>query len=154
MAEIELGPLTDRLNDDEIADLHKRIQKLGVTELPHPDDPSSTAVDSLDDDVLTEFLDRLEASDAAAEIYLPIEFEDVLEIAGLRVASAPLLLDVLEEMKDELEVEADEDEEEEDEDDYDDPHAIVAGQLKQAWKLFYSGATAALERKLPMHIKA
>src|SRR5688500_7937001 len=111
MAEIELGPLTDRLNDDEIADLQKRIQKLGVGEMPQPDDASSTAVDSLDDDVLSEFLDRLEASDAAAEIYLPVEFDDVLEIAGLRVASAPLLLDVLEELKDELAIDEEEEEE-------------------------------------------
>jgi hypothetical protein len=122
--------------------------------MPHPDDPSSTAVDTLDDDVLSEFLDRLDASDAAAEIYLPIEFEDVLEIAGLRIGSAPVLLDVLEELKDELDVEAEEEEEDEDDDDYDDPHTIVVAQLKQAWKLFLAGAQAALERKLPMHIKA
>jgi hypothetical protein len=154
MAEIELGPLTDRLSDEEIAELAKQMEKLGAPQLPHAEDGAAASVgDTLDDEVLSEFFDRLEASDAAAEIYLPVEFEDVVEVAGLRVASAPTLLDVLEELKDELDI----DEEnllDEDDEDYDEDQQLLEAQLRQAWKLFYSGAQAAVERKLPLHVKA
>lgn len=157
MAEIEIGPLSDRLGDDEIAELAKQMEKLGAGQLPHADEShASTVGDALDDDVLTELFDRLEASDAAAEIYLPVEFDGTIEVAGLRVASAPVLIDVLEELKDELDIDEEEDEDDEDEDDedFDEDRAAMAGQLRQAWKLFYSGAQAATERKLPLHVKA
>jgi hypothetical protein len=154
MAEIEIGPLTDRLSDDEIVELAKQMEKLGAPQLPHGDDSAASAVgDTLDDEVLSEFFDRLEANDAAAEIYLPIEFEGVLEVGGLRIASAPVLIDVLEELKDELDI----DEEnvlDEDDEDYDEDAQLLESQLRQAWKLFYAGAQAAVERKLPLHIKA
>jgi hypothetical protein len=154
MAEIEIGPLTDRLSDDEIAELSKQMEKLGAPQLPHGDDGAAASVgDTLDDEVLTEFFDRLEIADAAAEIYLPVEFDGNVEVAGLRVASAPTLLDVLDELKDELDV----DEEnllDEDDEDYDEDQQILEGQLRQAWKLFYSGAQAAMERKLPLHVKS
>jgi len=156
MAEIELGPLTDRLSDDEIAELARQMEKLGAGQMPSTDDPTATALgDSLDDDVLSEFLDRLEASDAAAEIYLPLEFDDVLEVAGLRIASAPVLIDVLEEIKDELDIDEDEDEdEEEDDDDVDEERERLVAHLRQAWKVFYATAQAAVDRKLPLHVKA
>ncbi len=156
MAEIELGPLTDRLSDDEIAELARQMEKLGAGQMPATEDPSATALgDSLDDEVLSEFLDRLEASDAAAEIYLPLEFDDVLEVAGLRIASAPVLIDVLEEIKDELDIDEDEDEdEEEDDDDVDEERERLVAHLRQAWKVFYATAQAAVDRKLPLHVKA
>jgi len=154
MAEIELGPLTDRLSDDEIAELARQMEKLGAGQMPSAEDITAAALgDSLDDDVLSEFLDRLEASDAAAEIYLPLEFDDVLEVAGLRIASAPVLLEVLEEIKDDLDI----DEErivDEDDEDYDEDEALLDANLRQAWKVFYSTAQAAVERKLPLHVKA
>lgn len=155
MAEIELGPLTDRLSDDEINDLRARMERMGAPKLPEVDDKESAGVgDGIDDDVLTEFLDRLDGHDAAAEIYLPVEFEGAIEIADLRVGSAPFLLDVLDELKDEL-IAEDEDEDEEDEDDDDDEDRRIHGrELKRAWKLFFEGATAAVERKLPMHVRA
>jgi hypothetical protein len=153
MAEIEIGPLTDRLSDDEIAELTARMEKLGAPRLPHADDGQVASVgDGLDDNVLSEFFDRLEGHDAAAEIYLPVEFDGSLEVAELRVASTPVLLDVLEELKDELDSEADE-AEEEDEDAYEDDRKILTAQLRQAWKLFYQGAQAAMERHLPLHVK-
>jgi hypothetical protein len=154
MAEIELGPLTDRLSDDEIAELARQMEKLGAGQMPSAGDPSAHALgDSVDDDVLSEFLDRLEASDAAAEIYLPLEFDDVLEVAGLRIASAPVLIDVLEELKDELDI----DEErvlDEDDEDYDEEQEALDVQLRRAWKIFHSTAQAAVDRKLPLHVKA
>ena len=47
-----------------------------------------------------------------------------------------------------------EEESEEDEDTYDDDQKILAEQLRQAWKIFFNGATAALERHQPLHIKS
>ena len=154
MAEIELGPLTDRLSDDEIAELARQMEKLGAGQMPSAEDPSAHALgDTLDDDVLSEFLDRLEASDAAADIYLPLEFDDVLEVAGLRIASAPVLVDVLEELKDDLDV----DEErilDEDDEDYDEDEALLDANMRHAWKVFYTTAQASVERKLPLHVKS
>jgi hypothetical protein len=154
MAEIELGPLSDRLSDDEIAELARQMEKLGAGQMPHAEEGAAASVgDSLDDDVLSEFLDRLEASDAAADIYLPLEFDDVLEVAGLRIASAPVLVDVLEELKDDLDI----DEErvlDEDDEDYDEDQELLDANLRQAWKVFYATAQASVERKLPLHVKS
>jgi len=71
---------------------------------------------------MTEFLDRLEAHDMAADIFLPVEFDGRLHVGDLRVASAVSLSETLEEMKEELSIEDDEyeeddaDEEDEEED--------------------------------------
>ena len=156
MAEIEIGPLTDRLGDDEIAELRARMDRMGAPKLLEDSDEEIASVGDLDDDVLTEFLDRLDGNDAAAEIYLPVEFEGAIEIGDLRVGSAQFLLDVLEELKDELVADEDEDEEEEedDDDDEDEDQQIHGRELKRAWKLFFDGATTAVQRKLPLHIRA
>jgi hypothetical protein len=151
MAELEIGPLSDRLSDEEIVELAAQMEKLGAPQLPRTDDAQGSSIgEGLDDNVLSEFLDRLEGHDAAAEIYLPVEFEGNFEVAELRIASANFLLDVLEELKDELDSE---EEELEDEESFDDDRQILAQQLRQAWKLFYSGAQAAVERHLPLHVR-
>lgn len=152
MAEIEIGPLTDRLDDDQIAELAAQLEKVGAPQLPRGDESNQAAVgDGLDSNALSEFMDRLEGHDIAADIYLPIEFDGTFEVADLRVGSVLLLLEVLEELKDELD---DEEEELEDEESYDDDQRILAQQLRQAWKLFYNGANAAIERHLPLHIRS
>jgi hypothetical protein len=153
MAEIDIAPLTDRLNDDEIAELAAHLEKAGAPQLPRADDSAPAHVaEGLDDTALSEFMDRLEGHDTAADIYLPVEFDGIFEVAELRIGSLPLLLEVLDELKDELDEE--EEESEEDEDTYDDDQKILAEQLRQAWKIFFNGATAALERHQPLHIKA
>ena len=151
MAEVEIGPLTDRLTDDEIAELASQLEKVGAPQLPHGDDAHQASLGGVDDNALSEFMDRLEGHDAAAAIYLPVEFEITFEVADLRVASLPLLIEVLEELKDELD---DEEEEAEDDESYDDDSKILALQLRQAWKLFYNGAVAAMEKHLPLHVKS
>src|SRR5256885_1224610 len=155
MAEIEIGPLTDRLSDDEIAELARNMEKLGAPQLPRADDKEATALDSLEDDVLTELFERLEVHDVAAEIYLPVEFDGALEVGKMRVASAPLLLDVLEEIKDELDIDADadedEDEEEDEDEDEDEERDLMELKLRQAWKILYAGAQASVDKKLPLH---
>ena len=152
MAEIEIGPLTDRLTDEEIADLAAQLEKVGAPQLPRGDDAhQATLGDGIDDNALSEFMDRLEGHDIAADIYLPVEFDGIVEVADLRVGSLPLLLEILEELKDELD---DEEEEAEDDESPDDDQKILALQLRQAWKLFSTGAAAAMERHLPLHVKS
>jgi hypothetical protein len=151
MAEIEIGPLTDRLTDEEIAELAAQLEKVGAPQLPRGDDShQSTLGDGLDDNALSEFMDRLEGHDTAADIYLPVEFDGILEVAELRVGSLPLLIEVLDELKDELD---DEEAEAEEDDDYDDDQRIVADQLRQAWKLFSTRAQTAMDRHLPLHVR-
>jgi len=154
MAEIEIGPLSDRLADDEMAELRKGLEKLGAPKLPIEDDGAAAVIAAgLDDDVLAEFLDRLEAYDMACEIYLPTEFEGRVEVGDLRVGSTPVLIEVLEELKDELATEADEDEENADEeDDYEDME-VFEEQLRELWKVVYNGARQAMERRVPLYVR-
>jgi hypothetical protein len=169
MTKIELGPLTQFLDDSEIKDLMKALKKLGVGDLPASDEAGGRVGDDLDEDVFADFLDRLDAEDAAADLYIPAEFDGVVEIAGIRVASSNALLDVLDEIKDDLAVSGDEAEEEED-DDYeadededaeseeeeeeeDDDLVLKERQLRLCWKSLHAGATASVERELPLFVK-
>src|SRR4051794_37593162 len=113
MSEIELGPLSERLEDEEIRNLHRLLEQAGAKYPTHEDSHTQTIATRLSEDAMTEFLDRLEAHDIAADIYLPLEFEGRLAVGDYRVASAQTLIDVLEEMKEELAVE-------EEEEDYED----------------------------------
>lgn len=152
MAEIEIGPLTDRLTDEEIAELAAQLEKVGAPQLPHGDEAhQATLGDGVDDNALSEFMDRLEGHDIAADVYLPVEFEGILEVAELRIGSLPILLEVLDELKDELD---DEEEEAEDDESYDEDQKILAQELRVAWKMFYTGATSAMDRHLPLHVKS
>jgi hypothetical protein len=154
MADIEIAPLSDRLSDDEIAELAKQMEKVGAGQLPRSDEShAGPVVEGLDDDAVDELLDRLEAHDLAAEIYLPVEFEGTVEVGNVRVASAPLLLEILDEVKDELLEDEDEEEEEDDEDEEEGDAPNLAADLRQAWKGFFDGASASVERKLPLLIR-
>lgn len=153
MAEIEIGPLTDRLSEDEINELRGALERLGAPALPPTDESHARPVGDVDDEVLTEFLDRLEAHDAACEVYLPVEFDGRVEVADLRVGSAMQLLEVLDEIKDDLAI-GDEEEEEEADEDGDDYGEVLQTQLRECWRAFYAGCNATLERHLPLHVKA
>ena len=151
MADIEVMVLAERLSDEEIEELAAGLEQLGAPPLPKAaDDSSITIAEELDDDAVNEFLDRLEANDLACEIYLPMEFEGTVEIGDLRVGSSQVLLEALEELKDELTTAEDEDEEYE-EDEEDEP--LTAKQLTHLWKLFFEGAQVSVEKKLPLHIQ-
>jgi hypothetical protein len=156
MAEIEIGPLADRLADDELAELGRKLEKLGVTTPPSEDDSGATTLASVDGDVLIEFLDRLEAEDLACDIYLPAEFEGRIEVGDYRVGSVSALVDVLEALKDELAPDEDEDAEDEDDDDADEAEyadmKLIEAKLARLWKQIYDGAQTALERRLPLYV--
>jgi hypothetical protein len=160
MAEIELAPLSHRLDDEEMKSLAKLLQEAGAPALGKADENvSHTIAARLSEEALTEFLDRLDAHDLGAEIYVPIEFEGRVTVGDYRVASTQALLDVLEEMREELDVDAedededeDEDEEDEDEDD-EDEGTVIEAQLRHIWHLVSDGAVESIEKGLPLHLQ-
>ncbi|MEO5767564.1 MAG: hypothetical protein ABIS92_04380 [Polyangia bacterium] len=159
MAEIELAPLSHRLDDDEIKLLGKRLKDLGVADLERGDDSHNhTIAARLSEDALTEFLDRLDAHDLGAEIYIPVEFDGRVTVGDYRVASTQALMDILEEMKEELGVDEkedyeDEEEDEEDEDEEEDEGTVIEAQLRQIWQLVADGATESLDKNVPLHLQ-
>jgi hypothetical protein len=171
MATIALGPLSQFLDDAEIKDLMKALKKVGVAALPDSDEAGGQIADDLDEDVFVDFLDRLDAEEAAADLYLPVEFEGVVEVGGIRVGSAPSLLDILDEIKDDLDVAGDDDDDDDDDggdddddddddgyeaddDDDDDDLRLKERQLRLCWKSLQTGATAAVARGLPLYVKS
>src|SRR3954469_13088991 len=156
MAEIELAPLSHRLDDDEMKTLVRLLDEAGVPRIGKADEHSThTIAARLSEEALTEFLDRLDAHDIGAEIYLPVEFEGRVVVGDYRVASSQLLLDVLEEMREELDVDAEEeDEDEEEEDDVEeDEGTVIEAQLRHIWHLVADGATESIEKNLPLHLQ-
>jgi hypothetical protein len=158
MAEIELAPLSHRLDDEEMKTLSKLLEEIGAPAIGRTDEHvSHTIAARLSEEALTEFLDRLDAHDLGAEIYLPIEFEGRVAIGEYRVASTQALLDILEEMREELDVDAedeeDEDEDEEDEDEEEDEGTVIEAQLRHIWHLVSDGAVESIEKGLPLHLQ-
>lgn len=158
MAEIELAPLSHRLDDDEIKLLSKRLKDLGVAAFERGDDSHNhTIAARLSEDALTEFLDRLDAHDLGAEIYIPIEFDGRVTVGEYRVASTQALMDVLEEMKEELgvdeEAEYEAEDEEEEEEEEEDEGTVIEAQLRQIWQLVADGATESLDKNVPLHLQ-
>ena len=142
MAEIELAPLSHRLDEDEVRTLGKLLKEAGADPLDKSDEHAShTIAARLSEEALTEFLDRLDAHDLGAEIYMPVEFEGRVTVGDFRVASSQALLDVLEEMH------------EEEEEEEDDEGTVIEAQLRHIWHLVADGATESIEKGMPLHIQ-
>jgi len=137
--------------------LARKLEEAGAPALGRSDEHAShTIAARLSEEALTEFLDRLDAHDLGAEIYLPIEFEGRVSVGDYRVASTQALLDILEEMKEELDVEAedeDEEEEEEEDDELEDEGTVIEAQLRHIWQLVADGATESIDKNLPLHLQ-
>lgn len=157
MSEIELGPVSDRLEDEEIKTLHRLLDQAGAKYSAQEDHQTTQTIAArLSEDAMTEFLDRLEAHDMAADIYLPTEFEGRLSIGDWRVASAQSLIDVLEEMKEELAVEEDEyadDDDEEEEEDEAEEGTVIEAQLRNIWRLVNDACAESLDKNVPLHLR-
>src|SRR6188474_2380838 len=150
MAEIELAPLSHRLDEDEVKTLWRLLSEAGAPTPDRADEHAShTIAARLSEEALTEFLDRLDAHDLGAEIYVPVEFEGRVTVGEYRVASSQALLDVLEEMREELNVDTEEEDEEEDEDE----GTVIEAQLRHIWHLVSDGVTESLEKNLPLHLQ-
>ena len=160
MSEIELGPVSERLDDEEIKTLARLLEQAGAKYPVNDENQISQVIATrLSEDAMTEFLDRLEAHDIAADIFLPVEFEGRLPVGDFRVASSQSLTDVLEEMKEELaveedaEYEEDEDEEEEDEDEEEDEGTVIEAQLRNIWRLVTDACTESIDKAVPLHLR-
>jgi hypothetical protein len=161
MSEIELAPLSETLDDEELRTLQRLIEQAGARLDGSEDQTRHKIATRLDEDAMTEFLDRLEAHDMAADIYVPVEFEGRLTVGDYRFASAQLLVDVLEEMKDELDVEEekeeaeDEEGEEEEEEDGEEEEesTVIEAQLRHIWQLVSDACNESVEKNVPLHLR-
>jgi hypothetical protein len=158
MSEIELGPVSERLDDEEIKTLGRLLEQAGAKYPVNDENHTNQIIASrLSEDAMTEFLDRLEAHDIAADIYLPVEFEGRLTVGDFRVASSQTLTDVLEEMKEELAVEEEEeyedDEEEEDDDEEEEEGTVIEAQLRNIWRLVNDACSESLDKSVPLHLR-
>lgn len=182
MATLELGTLSDKLDEDDLAVLLEEYQSQTDGGPLDIDDVAERAVldNGIDDDIFVDFLDKLEANEASADVYLPTDFEEIFEVGELRVGSAHALLLVLENLRedfaaedeDEEEVEIEEDEEafvEDDDamafdgdDDTDETEGLFGDdespiemkevQLRHIWKLMYQGAKTSIRRGLCLFV--
>lgn len=146
MAEIRLLPLEEILNNDQRKKLERKLVDLGVEEIPESDE-SPDFEDALSEEQLTDFMDRLDAHDIACDIYLPVDFEGKVKIGEHHVGSAYMLVEALEEIRDELDIDG-----EDDEDDEDEILEMVEEQLHDAWRVFNKAATLCVERSVPLHV--
>ena len=171
MATLELGSLSEHLEVDQIKAVRKALAEVGAPPLPADDHADAVVLDrEIDDDVLTDFFDRLDANDASAEVYLPIDFEEVLDVEGVRIGSLHALILVLESLKEDFFVEEDEDDEEEDEeeaelDDEEDEDAgdlfedddeeveVKDERLRHIWRVLHKGAKTGVRKNVCLFVR-
>jgi hypothetical protein len=170
MATLELGTLSEHLENDQIKALQRALAESGAPALTADDHAETIVLDrDLDDDVLVDFFDRLDANDASADIYLPTDFEEVIEVDGTRVGSAHALILVLESLKEDFFVEEEEEEEEEDEDfeyeededeegselfENDDEEVEVKDdRLRHIWRVMHKGAKTSVRKNLCLFVR-
>ena len=171
MATLELSSLSEHLENDQVKSVQRALVESGAPPLGADDHAETIVLDrDLDDDVLVDFFDRLDANEASADIYLPIDFEDILEVDGLRVGSAHALILVLESLKEDffVEEEKDEEEEEEDDDEADDDEEEDAAELFEAdedevelkderlrhiWRVIHKGAKTSVKKNLCLFVR-
>jgi hypothetical protein len=158
MAEIEVGTLPDRLDDDEVAlVLEKTREQLGEPdfELPAGDTGAGGNLASdISEVVLAEFMDRLEISDLGCEYYVPAEFSGKLNCGDYCVGSVFALVEILEEMMDDLDIEDVDDDLDEvlDEDDYASDLELLQAKLRLLWRTFYDAAGEAIDSELCLFV--
>ena len=158
MSEIELGPVSERLDEEELKNLQRLLDQAGAKYALNDDNqPTQTIAARLSEEALTEFLDRLDAHDLAADIFLPAEFDGLLTVGDYRFGSTQALVDVLEEMKEELAVEedafeADEDDEEEEEEE-EDEGTVIEAQLRNIWRLVNDACGESVDKGIPLHLR-
>jgi hypothetical protein len=172
MATVELGSLSQHLDDEEVAAILKALKKNEVS-LELDDHDTVVLARDIDGDLLADFLDKLDAHDAKCDIYLPMEFDFTVDAGGYKVGSAAALATILEEMKEELTEAADDEDEEEDadfdddddeevdeeEEDDDEPGGantlrLKDDQMTKLWRILYKAATSATDQGAAMFVKS
>jgi len=174
MATLELSTLSDKLDEDDLARLLSEYAEQTEGGPLDIDEVAEQAVldNGIDDNNFVDFLDKLEANEASADVYLPSDFEEIFEVGDLRVGSAHSLLLVLENLREDFSAEADEEDTELEEDegfdeeavDFEDeepdllppdeesPVAMKEEQLRHIWRLMYQGAKASIRRGLCLFV--
>jgi hypothetical protein len=170
MATIELAPITEHLDADQIRAVKHALAEAGVGALAGDEHAEHTVLDrNVDDDVLKDFMDRLDANDGAADLYLPIDFEDVIEVDGMKIGSVHALELVLDSLKEDFFVDdadddddddedagGDEDEDEDDDEieDDDDDDEVKDVRLQHIWKLLSKGVKAATKKSVCLFVRS
>ena len=174
MASIALAPLSKNLDHDELAAVTAALAESSVNLDDIDEDADPRVIEGgLDEDLLAEFFDQLDANDAACDIYLPVEFEEVIECGDYRIGSVQALQLVLDEIKDELF--AGEDSPGDDDDDHhghddefdafddgpagqfatdtmDDPSQLKDDAMRHLWQTVLKGARASIREGLCLFI--
>lgn len=170
MATLELSTLLDHFDQDEIDAVKAAIQEVSSASFDVAEEGESVVLErDIDSDIFVDFQDRLEANDASADIYLPVDFEDVIEVGEHRFGSSHALLIVLENIKEDFFVEDEEEDEEvgDDEDEYgfdedetdgfhaddESPIEMKDEQLRHIWRAMYKGAQSAVRKSLCLYVR-
>ncbi len=154
MPSVEIGLLSDRLDENEMEELADGLEAKGIDPLPGADASAGRAIATgIDEDAITEFMDRLEGHEVAADIYLPMDFDVRMDILGIRAASVNALLMVLEEVAEDLNInDPDGVEEEEEDDTYSEDLDIMESRQRIVWRALYEGAQEAEEHGLCLFV--
>lgn len=169
MASIEIGPLSQYLDDDELAVITKAFAEADVG-LDVDDEADMRLLEGdIDEDIFADFLDRLDAQGVGCDIYVPGDFEELIEAGGYTIGSTHALMLALDEMRDDLVSEESEEEEddadedfEEFEDDEDESRFsggsseavhIKESELRHLWKTLYKGARTAARDKVCLFVE-
>ena len=149
MPELKLVPLENLLSEDDREKLLQELRELDVLELPSEEEDGAEIEEILEDDQFADFLDRLEALDIAATIYLPVEFDGTFDAGDFTIGSSLTLLDALEELREELDL-LEEPEEDDDEDEMN--FEVLGEQIRHAWNVFSRAASSSVARQLPLYL--
>ncbi len=147
MPELKLVPLDELLSEADRKVLMSELAELDVVELPPEMDDDAEVEEPLGDDHFADFLDRLDAMDMAASIYLPVDFDGIVEVGDHTVGSATMLQEALEELREELEL-VEDPEEDDDEDGID--MEMIEERIRFTWHVFLRAANTCIDRQLPL----
>ncbi len=146
MALIELATLPDHLDSDQIEATMKFLAEEASEPFNLETEEDGRVIESnIDDDVFVDFRDRLAANDLDAEVYVPIEFDDVTEVAGMRVGSTYALQLVLDSLREDFFVEDPSDGDTEMDDEADDD--FERGVAEEESDGLYEGEDGGIEMK-------
>lgn len=168
MASIEIGPLSQYLDDDELAVVATAFKEADVGLDMDEEADLRLLEGAIDEDIFADFLDRLDAQGVGCDIYVPGDFEELIQAGGFTIGSAQALMLALDEMRDDLVSEASEEEEDGDEDfeefeDDEDENRLGGGsaeavhikesELRHLWKTLYKGAKTSARDKVCLFVE-
>jgi hypothetical protein len=169
MASIEIGPLSQYLDDDELAVITKAFEEADIGLDVDEEADMRLLEGDIDEDIFADFLDRLDAQGVGCDIYVPGDFEELIEAGGYTIGSAQALMLALDEMRDDLVSEESEEEEEEADEDFeefedDEDEGRFSGgtseavhiqesELRHLWKTLYKGARTSARDKVCLFIE-